>query len=168
MEIIKEFGIDPFLLGAQIVNFLIILYILKRFFYKKILGVLHERQSVIKEGLRHAEESRLLLTKAENAEKEMLRNAQKQSKKMLEETKEQVIEILQDGEEKAKNQAQKILEETKKQLAIETKEAQKALSLHISDLAIVLLQKSAGRIFSKEDQEKIIKNALLKIKNRID
>ena len=56
MEIIKNFGIDPLLLIAQIVNFLIIFYILKRFALKPILDILKKRENTIKEGLREAEE----------------------------------------------------------------------------------------------------------------
>lgn len=167
-EILKNFGINPVLLIAQIVNFLIILYILKRFLYKPVLDVLRKRQETIKEGLKQAEETRLLLEKTAAREKEVLKKAQEEAKKMLEETRKQRDGILQEAETAAKKQADRILEEAKKQIAFETKEAQKNLSMQISGLALEFLQKSTAQIFSKEDQQKIITNALQKIKKRAD
>lgn len=167
-EILNNFGINPVLLIAQIVNFLIILYILKRFAYKPILEVLKKRQNTIKEGLKQAEESRILLEKTASREKEVLKKAQEESRKILEETKKQRNEILQQAEITAKKQAERILEEAKKQIAFESKEAQKTLSTQISTLALEFLQKSTAQIFSKEDQQKIITNAISKIKKRAD
>ena len=57
MEIIKNFGVEPVLLVAQIINFLIILFILKKFLYKPVLDTLKKREDSIKEGLKQAEES---------------------------------------------------------------------------------------------------------------
>lgn len=167
-EILKNFGINPILLIAQIVNFLIILYILKRFMYKPVLTVLKKRQQTIKEGLKQAEESRILLDKTEAREKEILKQAQAEARKMLEETRKQRDEILAEAENSAKVHAQRILEDAKKQITQESREAQKALAMQISGLAVEFIQKSAGQIFSDEDQEKLIKNAVQKIKKRAD
>lgn len=168
MDIIDNFGIKPELLFAQIVNFLIILYILKRFLYKPILEVLHKRQQTIKESLKQAEETRILLEKTASQEKTILKKAQEESKKILEETRKQRDIILQESEASAKKQAGRILDDAKKQIVFETKEAQKELSMQISGLALEFLQKSTAQIFSKEDQQKIINNALTKLKKRVD
>lgn len=168
MDILKYFGVNPILLTAQIVNFLIILYIIKRFLLKPILDVLNKRKLIIKEGLSQAEESRKLLEKTEEREKEILKQARDESKKMLEETRKQRDEIMQAAERTAKEQAQKILLEAQRQISFETKEAQKNLSTQISGLAVEFLQKSSAQLFSKEDQEKIIKNAIEKLKKRVD
>lgn len=167
-EIIKNFGINPILLIAQIVNFLIILYILKRFAYKPILDILKKRQTTIKEGLKQAEQSRLLLEKTEEREKDILKHAQTEGKKILEETRKQRDQILIEAENTAKVHAQRILEEAKKQIANESREAQKLLANQISGLAVEFIQKSVPQIFSKDDQEKIVQNAIQKIKKRVD
>ncbi len=168
MDIIKNFGIDPIILSAQIINFLIILYILKRFFYRKILDALENRKNIISEGHKKAEESRLILEKANASEKEILNQAQEVSKKLLEETRQQRDQILLEAEMSAKKHAEKILEDAKAQIISETREAQKALSMQISRLAIEFLQKSAMQIFSKDDQDKLVNNIITKLKRRAD
>ena len=132
MDILKEFGVNPILLTAQIVNFLIILYIIKRFLLKPILDVLNRRKQMIKAGLEQAEESRILLEKTESREKEILKKAQEESKKIIEETRKQRDQILQEAEVISKNNAQRILDDARKQIIYETTETQKKLSIQIS------------------------------------
>ena len=104
MDILKNFGVDPVLVGAQIVNFLIIFYLLKKFLYKPVLGMLKKRADKIEEGLKQAEESRLALEKTLEEEKKILSKAQDEAKKIIEESRTQAIEV-----------SQKIEEDTKKQ-----------------------------------------------------
>lgn len=168
MEIFKDFGINPVLIIAQIVNFLIILYVLKRFLYKPVLEVIKKREKSIKEGLKQAEEARVLMEKTAVREREVMKKAQEESRKILEETKKQRDEVLKATEVSAQKRAEQILNEAKKQITFETSKAQKELSMRVSGLAVEFLQKSVAELFSKEDQEVIIKGAITKIKKRVD
>lgn len=168
MEILKEFGVNPLLLVAQAVNFLIVLYILKRFLYKPILSVIKKREASIKEGLKQAEEARILMEKTAVREKEIARRAQDESRKLLEETKKQRDEIFKATEAAAQKRATQILDEAKKQITSETAKVQKELTMKVSGLAVEFLQKSVGELFSTEDQETVVKNAITKLKKRVD
>jgi F-type H+-transporting ATPase subunit b len=164
MEIIKNFGLNPILLVAQIVNFLIILFILKKFLYKPVLGILKKRQSTIKEGLRQAEEARIKLEKVVIEEKEILKSAQLQSRKILEDAKQESMEITIRLTEETKKQTEKLLNDTKEQIVKESKDAEKKLALSTSHLAVTILEKALKEFFSSKDQEEIISKALKKIK----
>lgn len=168
MEIFKDFGINYVLIIAQVVNFLIILYVLKRFLYKPILEVVKKREKSIKEGLKQAEEARILMEKTAVREKEVLKKAQEESRKLLEETKKQRDEIFKSTEVSAQKRAEQILNEAKKQITFETAKAQKELSMKVSGLAVEFLQKSVGELFGREEQGIVIKNAITKIKKRVD
>ncbi len=61
MEILNNFGFEPILFVAQIVNFVIIYLLLKKFLYKPVLKLLKERRDIITKGLKQAEESARLL-----------------------------------------------------------------------------------------------------------
>lgn len=166
MEIINNFGIDPKLLIAQVVNFLIILFVLKRFLYKPVLDLLEQRKKIIEEGVQKTEEARLLLEKAEAKEKELLKEAVVEAKKLLEEAKNQKIELLRESEEKAKKQADLILAEAKDQIAFETKQAEKRLKIHVSEIALFFLQKSLTGLLTGKQQEEVIKNVAQKLKKQ--
>lgn len=168
METLKNFGVDPIQIVAQIVNFLIILFILKKFFFKKILDALENRKQSVAESIKQIEEAKRILIEAEARDKELLAKTQLETNKILEDTKKQRENILVEAELTAKKQAQKILDETREQIAVETRKAQKDLSLQVSNLAVEFLKKSASQLFNKEDQEKLIKSAIVKIKKRVD
>ena len=104
MEIIKNFGLDPFLLGAQIINFLIIFFILKGFVYKPVLGILKKREDSIKDGLKQAEEGKKILNEALEKEKKILQDAQRRAEKIIEDAKNQSIEIGKKAAENTKKQ----------------------------------------------------------------
>src|SRR3990167_3311615 len=102
MEILKDFGVSPILLGAQIINFLIVFYLLKRFLYKPVLDVLRKREDEIKKGLQEAEKGKKLLEETEEKEKKILRNARLKADEMVKNAKAQGEEILRESDQKAK------------------------------------------------------------------
>lgn len=166
METAQQFGINWILLAAQVVNFLIVLYILKRLMYKPIQQMLKNREKTIREGVEQAEQARVSLEKAAEKEKEILKKAHAEAKQLLDETKVQRAQMLLENEALTKKQAEAILKEARSQIAFETAEAERRLSTHISQLAVTFLQKSISELFSEDDQELIMKNALKKIKEK--
>jgi len=164
MEIVKNFGLNPVLLIAQIVNFLIILFILKKFLYKPVLDILKKRQTIIKEGLKQAEEARIKLEKVVAEEKDTLRQAQLQSRKIIEDAKEESIEITRRMNEETKKQTEKLLNDAREQIARESTGAEKRLALSTSKLAVTFLEKALKDFFSSKEQTEVLSQALKKIK----
>ena len=164
MEILKNFGVNPILLSAQIVNFLIILFVLKKFLYKPILELLKKRQTMIKEGIKQAEESRNRLEKVVIEEKSILRNAQLQAKELMEDAKQESIELTLQMNEAAKKQTEKILKDARDQIARESLETEKKLAINTSKLAVSFLQKALAEFFSGKEQKEVVSNVLRKIR----
>lgn len=166
MEIIKNFGLDPVLLAAQIVNFIIVLYLLRKFLYKPILENLEKRKLLIKEGLDKTEEARIRLEKVVQKEKQILQTVQAQAKKVLDDAQKESLSLLQRTEEQTKVKVENMLRQAREQISFETKEAEKRLTLEVSRLAIDFLQKGVVGLFSKKDQELVMKNVLKKIEQK--
>lgn len=164
MELIKNFGIDPVLLGAQVINFLIVLFILKRFLYKPIIEVLQKRQNTIKEGIKKTEEAQVRLEKVIREEKSILKNAKENAKKIVQDATFQSQESSKEIQENAKKQSEKILKEAQLQITREAKETEQRLMENISILATKFLQKSVEQLFSEREQKEVMENALKKIK----
>ena len=166
MEILKTFGVDPYLLGAQIVNFLIIFYLLKRFLYKPVLGMLKTRQDKIKEGIKQAEEARLLLEKTVEDEKKIFAKAHDEAKSLITDAKAQAIEVSREVEENTKKQAEKILLDARAQIEQDAKRMEQELGEKISVLAEKMLEKSLQGVFGEKEQKQIVSNALKNIKKK--
>lgn len=166
MEIIKNFGIDPVLLAAQIINFFIIFLILKKFLYKPVFDLLRKRESIIKEGFEKAEEAQKTLEKALESEKETLKKVQVEAIKLINDAKNEATQILKNSENQAKTQTEKMINQAKEQITQEAQEAEKQLTKKISVLAIEFLQKGLQQLFSEKEQEEIIMRAIKKIKQK--
>lgn len=164
MELIKNFGINPFLLGAQVVNFLIVLFILRKFLYKPIIELLQKRQNAIKEGLKKAEEAEQRLKRIVGEEKTILTNAHIKAKKIIEDAILQSQESSKEIQENAKKQSEKILMEAKVEIERKAIETEKRLMESVGSLAIKFLQKSVEELFSEREQKEVMENALKKIK----
>ncbi|MFW0871038.1 MAG: F0F1 ATP synthase subunit B [Patescibacteria group bacterium] len=74
-EIIGQFGLDPKIFIAEIINFLIILGILYYFIFRKISQLLDERSETIREGVENAEQAQATLEKAEAEKMDILQKA---------------------------------------------------------------------------------------------
>lgn len=163
MELIKNFGLDPILLAAQIVNFLIIAYVLKRFLYKPLLSLLKKRRESIDQGLEQAEEGRKLLEDALVKEKEILKKARQQAEVLLKDSREQALLELKKAEDNARRHSERITEDARKQMEISAKETEKKLTDYVGKLAIELLAKSSEQLFSQKEQKEIMDRALKNI-----
>lgn len=168
MEILGKFGIDPILLVAQIVNFLIILFVVKKFALKPILQMLRNREATIKTGLEQAEKAQKLLEETAEKEKEILKKAHSQARELLDEAKKQGEELLATSESKTQAQIEKMLADARVQIATETNQAEKRMIAHISELAISMIEKSSSELFTGKEQNLIIDRALKTFKKKSD
>jgi F-type H+-transporting ATPase subunit b len=164
MEILKTFGVDPIMLGAQIVNFLIIFYLLKRFLYKPVLGMLKTREDKIKEGIKQAEEARITLEKTLEEEKKILTKAHEEGKSLIEDAKNQALDTARAVEENTKQTAEKILLDARAQIEQDAKRMETELSGKISVLAEKMLEKSLQGVFGEKEQKQIVNKAVKNIK----
>ncbi len=164
MEIIKEFGVNQTLLVAQVINFLIILFLLKKFLYKPMLETLKKRKDTIEQGVKNAEQARLLLEKTAEKEKQVLKHAQDQAKVLIDEAKKQKDEILEEADKKAKKHADNMLREAQNQIIQSAKETEKRLTLHISEISLLFLQKTLSGILTQKQQDEIVKTVAQKMK----
>src|SRR5687767_3830438 len=128
MEIFKTFGLNLPLVVAQVVNFLIILYILKRFLYKPLFNMLQKREKMIKESLAKADESKKVLQKAEIQEKEIIKKARENANQILKDAREQSIAIIKQAEEETKKQTDRMVHEAKLQIEQDMTHAQAQLN----------------------------------------
>ncbi len=128
------------------------------------MDILKKRKDSIEEGLKQAEDARLLLEKTVKREKEMLKQGREEVQGLLNEAKKQRDAFLAEARQDAKNKAQAILDDARRQIAFEINQAEEALSEKVVSLALGMLLKSKTALFNKEDQEFVMKHALQEIK----
>lgn len=163
MEVLHTFGIQPVLLIAQIVNFLIVLYLLKRFLYKPVFKMLHDRKILVQQGVEKTEEAQKLLEKTQKEEKDILKKAQQEARLLIDDAKKQADSMAKEAEIRAKKETGKMIEEAKGQIQRDVKDAEGRLTKHISTLAAQFLRKSLEDLVDQHDQEVLMQRALKKM-----
>lgn len=165
MEILNQFGFDIKLFAAQIVNFLVIAYIFKRFLYKPILATLKKRQELIAKGLKDAKKASEALENAENQKNEILGKASKESERILNEAKKQSQVAKDEIMNTARTDVEKLMKQSREQIKQEHENFIKESRRISLEMSRVILLKTVGGLFDKEEQEILIKKGLTKLKN---
>lgn len=168
MELIKQFGIEPQLLIAQVINFLIILFLLKKLLYKPVLDLLKNRKKTISEGLQKAEEGRLLLEKARKEEMEILQKAQEKASKIVDQAKTQAKEMVESAREEAKTETDRIMQEAKESIEKEAEKAENKIMSHVAQISAEMLKKVLSRNVNQKVQKEYTEIALKQLKKRAD
>lgn len=132
MEALANLGIDWKLFLAQAVNFLVLLFILRRYAYRPMLEFLEKRSDRIEQGLKDAEAAIALLAEMEEKEKATLAiardearaivnaaeaSAKKRDAERLVETEAKTKRFLEDAMVKIEEEKNRALSEAKEELA---------------------------------------------------
>ena len=86
-EIAKNFGLTKQMFFSQVVAFLIVAWVLKKFAYQPVLVMLEERRKRIAEGLANAEKIKEDLAKTETTRQEIMNQANVQANRLIEEAR---------------------------------------------------------------------------------
>src|SRR5580765_877173 len=98
-EIARTFGVDWPHIGAQIISFGIVCFLLIKFASRRVLQTLAERRKEITEGLANAEKIKGELARAEANRQEVMKHADEQALKLIEEARAAAAKV-QDAETK--------------------------------------------------------------------
>ena len=146
MAFFDAFGVDLFKLGFQIVNFLLLLYLLNRFLFKRVLGLLDERQARIGKGLEEAEAAARDRELAHAEREAALDEARKEAQAMIA----RATKIAEDSRVEivaaARAEAEKVGARARDEIAAEKEKAIAELRSQVADLALQV----AGRLVSAE------------------
>lgn len=139
--IIHAFGIDGKLILTQFVNFAILAGVLGYFLYKPILAKLHEREKVIRDGVRNAKDAAKIKIRAEGERDELIAKAEHEARDIVSRGKryseERAVELVEEAAQKA--QATLNAAEMKKRDIIES--AKRESEAEIAKLVILATEK---------------------------
>lgn len=152
----EQLGIEPNLLLAQIVNFLIIFFVLSKLLYKPILGMLEKRKKEIEAGL--------ALTQKLREEEEKM-NSRKE--KLMDEARREAQTIVEAGKKEADAQGKEIIEaahEAAGGIIAKGKEDVTALRTRMEkdvrraavDIAVAMSKQLLSKILTPADQHRLI------------
>ena len=152
MELLTALGVDWKTFIAQLVNFLILYWILRKFALGKIIGFIQKRQDEIDSGVKNAQLAQQALDQAKTQQEEILTNARKKAKNIIGEAKQlgqiQEEKIVQEAKEKAK----KIIDSGERQVKVAKEKMILEAKSELTDIITIGLK---NLITEKNDPSKI-------------
>ncbi len=168
MEILENFGVQPTLLIGQIVNFLIILFLLKKFFYGKILSALEERKKRIEESLINADTIELKLKETEEKSAKIIEDAQAQAQEIIKEAKAQAQEIAKNASLDAQKTIREATLAAQAQIEAQRVKMKDEIAQDTLELVADVVKKVLGRNLKLAERQSLTKQALSESARRIE
>lgn len=166
MEIVKEFGINPILLFAQIVNFTILLVLLRKFLYKPLLKVLEERKVKIAQSLKDAEEIEKRLAKTAEEQEKLLANAKSESNQMVADSKKEAKELSEKTLADARLAVEEILAKNQERLKLEKDQMMKEVKQELAELVTQAAEKVAKKTMNSGDNQRLVAETLKEMETK--
>ncbi|OGY28299.1 MAG: ATP synthase F0 subunit B [Candidatus Woykebacteria bacterium RBG_19FT_COMBO_43_10] len=163
MEILKDFGVEPILLLAQIVNFVILLYILKRFLYKPILKVLDERKKRIETSMNQSAEIQKKFEEVSQKQQEILDEAKKESTRIIGTAKNEAKILTNQIQTEANTQAEEIMKRNQQSLQLEKQKMISEAKQELIDVVASATERVVERSLTKADKDRLVKKSVAEI-----
>lgn len=160
MDAIKNFGIQPTLLLAQIVNFLIILFLLRKFFFGPIVKMLDSRKKRIEESLKNADLIEEKLQKTNEDSKKIIEEAEQNAQRLLSDAKTQAQKIIDKATEEAKKSTSDAMIAAGDQIKAEKEKAVEQVEHEAMIIISSVVKKVLGKTLSTKEKAEMTKEAV--------
>ena len=146
-----------------LINFVILVLLLKHFFWDKIRSVIEERQVEIDEKILQADEdfekARMYLIKNQ----EILNQAREEGKKITERQKQKGDKIYEEIIQNAKNESASLIERANLEIEREKEKAEYKIKKQAVELAVELSVKALDETIDEETHRKLISDFIAKV-----
>ncbi|MGH2456293.1 MAG: F0F1 ATP synthase subunit B [Candidatus Limnocylindria bacterium] len=163
MGFFDAFGVDLPKLLFQVINFLLLLYLLNRFLFKRVLKLLDERHAKIGKGLEDAEaaarDRELARAEREAAVAEARKEAQAmiaRATKIAEDSRAEIVA-------EARTEAEKVTERARQEITAEKEKAMAELRTHVAELALEAAGKLVRAEMSDATQRRLVEGFLAEV-----
>ena len=154
-QIARTFGLDWPHLGAQVISFGIVCFLLYRFAYRRILAMLEARRKEIAEGLANAEKIKTELARTEAQRQEVMVQAKAQATQFMEEARAAAARVQEHESQKAIAAAEQIMVKARAAAAQDHARMLTELKREVGRLVLLTTATVTGKILTPEDQRRL-------------
>jgi F-type H+-transporting ATPase subunit b len=143
---VEALGINLPGLIAQLINFLLLFFLLSKFLFPRVIGMLDARANRIRESMEKAEQVQREAERMEQQFQEQLVEARREGQTIVANANQIAQRIQSEAHEKAQRDAEAFLARAREQIQRETEQASAQLRQQVADLAIL----AAGRVVQRD------------------
>ena len=159
----EAFSVDGWKLAFQIINFLILLYLLNRFLFKPVLARLDERSATISKGLEDAETAARDRALARAEREAAVAEARKEANEMIarankiaEDTRNQILTD-------ARAEAEKVSTRAREEIVAEKDKAMAEIRGQVAELALAAAGKLVRHEMDDPTQRRLVEEFLVEV-----
>lgn len=157
---IGALGIDPKAFIIQLITFLFVYLILRKYVFKRIVDALQKRQETIEQGVRLTTE---LVSQKDDLDREaadIRKKARKEADKIVSDAHAQSTAMVKEAEDAAASKAALVMADAEKKIIEETARARRGLEHEMVELVIQATEKVSGEKLDAKKDNALIANAL--------
>jgi len=162
-KLINDFSFGLFF--WQLLLFIILLLVLRKYAWKPILNALNDREEGIKNALDEADKARQEMQNINADNERILNEARAERDAMLKEARDMKNNLIEEAKDEAKAQANKLVEQAKTTIQNEKLAAITDIKNQVADLSINIAEKVVkDELSNKDKQLKLVEQLLGEIK----
>jgi F-type H+-transporting ATPase subunit b len=163
---IAALGLDWKAFLFQLITFVIVLLILRKFVFGKLIATLDARQKAVDDSLRHAAEIEEKLKGAEKTVAGMLADARQEADAVVSASHKEAAQMMEAAEAKAVKRAEHIVAEAKVQMEVELGKARDMLKKETVQLVAAATERIIGEKLDATKDAALINRALESAKGK--
>ena len=162
-KLINDFSFGLFI--WQVVIFVGLIFLLKKFAWKPILDAVNEREQGIKNALESAESARNEMQNLQADNQRILQEARAERDAMLKDAREMKEKMVADAKSEAQEQGQKMIDQAKAAIESEKNAAMADLKAQVANLSLSIAEKVLkDELSNKASQTKLVEKMLGDVK----
>lgn len=157
---IAALGLDVRYFLFQLLSFVIIFLVLRKWVFPPLVATLEERRKTIEQSLEQAKATEAALHKAEKQVAAILHEARSQAEDMRDAAHKEATKMVEAAEAKATQRAQHIVAEAKTQMAADLRTARESLKKETAQLVAAATEQIISEKIDPAKDAKLIERAL--------
>ncbi|MES2923392.1 MAG: F0F1 ATP synthase subunit B [Verrucomicrobiota bacterium] len=159
----KTFGLNvPFFI-AQVVNFILVIFVLKKFAFGPVQAILEQRRSRIAEGEAKLKQIEKQLAESEATTAAAIAKANDEAVRMINEAKQGAAAFSEQKTQEAISSAQQILAKAEAAAKADRERLSTELKREFGRLVAATTSQVTGKVLTAEDQKRINEDALARV-----
>ncbi len=146
---------------AQLINFALLLVVLRLFLYKPVLNLLDERKRRIQEGLERAEQAAEQALASEGEARRVVEEARAEGQQAVARAQEAAQRLRVELEERARADADQIVQRAREEVRTERDQAIQQLRAEFTDLTIAAAERVIGQSLDRAAHQRLIDEVLV-------
>ena len=147
-------------LGVQIFNFLLLFFLLRKFLWKRFLGILDDRREKIAKEFKTIEDTKTEIARLQAEYTQKLNQIEETARARIQLAIGDGQRIAQEIQSQARSEAQQILSAAREDIQFELKKTKEELKLNVIDLTIRATEKMIQEKLDPQTDKKLVEGLL--------